>query len=71
MTLKGGLGKPLLPENLAMKPDAWLKAVILNGVPGTAMPPWKGILSEADADQMVRLLRGETARSEVTGSDGK
>ncbi|MGQ9366664.1 c-type cytochrome [Azospirillum sp. ST 5-10] len=59
MTFKGGLGAPLLPEALAGKaPDA-LAAVVLDGIPGTPMPPWRGLLSAADARWMVeRLQRG-------------
>lgn len=57
MTRKGGLGPALLPQSLAGKPDELLIATILHGRPGTAMPPWKGQLSEADAAWLVRLLR--------------
>jgi len=57
MTLKGGLGPPLLPDSLAGKPDALLIATILEGRPGTAMPPWKGLLTPAEAAWLVGLLR--------------
>lgn len=57
MTLKGGLGPALLPENLANKADVVLKQTILHGRPPTPMPPWKGILSEDDVDWLVMLLR--------------
>lgn len=61
MTLKGGLGSPLQPENLTGKPDALLIATILEGRPGTAMPPWRGLLSAEEAQWLVRWLRqGET-----------
>jgi uncharacterized protein involved in response to NO len=36
---KGGLGPPLLPRGLAGRSDAALAAVILDGRPGTSMPP--------------------------------
>lgn len=49
MTLKGGLGPALLPENLEGKPTLFLKNTIMSGRPGTAMPPWKGILTEQEA----------------------
>jgi len=59
MTLKGGLGSPLLPEILRDKPVSSLVATVLQGRPGTAMPPWKSILSEAEAEWIVvRLLDG-------------
>jgi cytochrome c55X len=63
LTLKGGLGPALLPEALAGKPPAFLETAILDGRPGTAMPPWRPLLSEAEVAWMVeRLLQGEVAR---------
>ena len=59
LTLRGGLGPALLPENLRDRPPAGLKYTILLGRPGTAMPPWQPFMSEAEADWMVaQLLRG-------------
>jgi len=57
MTLKGGLGPALLPDILKDKPDALLVATILDGRAGTAMPPWRSELSEADAEWLVEQLR--------------
>jgi cytochrome c55X len=57
MTLRGGLGAPLLPEALAGRSDETLSEVILNGIRGTAMPPWRDELSPADAAWIVRELR--------------
>jgi cytochrome c55X len=57
MTLKGGLGSPLLPGNLIGKPDELLVDTILNGRPDTAMPPWRGELSPAEAVWLVEQLR--------------
>jgi cytochrome c55X len=57
MTLKGGLGAPLLPEKLAERSDDELLASILHGMPGTAMPPWHPLLSPEDARYLVRALR--------------
>jgi cytochrome c55X len=59
LALKGGLGPSLAPHALRDKPIDSLRATILLGRPGTAMPPWQGILTEADADWIVaRLLAG-------------
>ena len=59
MTLKGGLGSPLLPGNLRDKPVDGLVATVMQGRPGTAMPPWQAIISEAEAEWIVaRLLAG-------------
>jgi cytochrome c55X len=60
LTLKGGLGPALTPTALAGKAPEWLRATILDGRPGTPMPPWRGYLTEAEADWLVRALqRGE------------
>ncbi|MEO5337472.1 MAG: cytochrome c [Magnetospirillum sp. WYHS-4] len=57
MTLKGGLGAPLLPEILAQRRDDELLASILDGMPGTAMPPWRPLLSPDEALFLVGALR--------------
>lgn len=57
MTLKGGLGPDLLPERLAETPADALASVILDGRPGTPMPPWRGLLSEADALWIADYLK--------------
>ena len=59
MTLKGGLGPALLPENLRDKPAEGLAATIYYGRPGTAMPPWQQFLSEAEAAWIVDKLMTE------------
>jgi cytochrome c55X len=56
MSMAGGLGLPLLPEALRDKPKDSLVATILHGRPGTAMPPWKPFLTEAEAEWIVELL---------------
>ena len=57
LTLKGGLGSPLLPATLADKPVESLVATILHGRPGTAMPPWQGLLTEQEAQWIVEHLQ--------------
>ena len=57
MTLKGGLGAPLLPEILAGKHEDDLAAIILDGMPGTPMPPWRPLLTEAEAAWIARALK--------------
>jgi len=59
MQLTGGLGTPLTPQALRDKPVDSLVATVVNGRPGTAMPPWKTIISEQDAEWIVqRLIEG-------------
>jgi len=62
MTLKGGLGPALLPQALQDRPDDLLINTILDGRPGTPMPPWRGELSEEDARWLVQLLRAGAGR---------
>lgn len=57
MTMKGGLGPSLLPEQLEDKSEMMLRATILVGRAGTPMPPWQGILSEQEADWLVGILK--------------
>jgi cytochrome c55X len=59
ITLKGGLGPPLVAGALGGKPVEYLKYTILYGRPGTPMPPWRAFLTEADAEWIAaRLLKG-------------
>jgi cytochrome c55X len=59
MTLKGGLGPSLLPEALSDKPAGLLVSTILDGRPNTAMPPWKNMLTQDEAEWLTaQLLRG-------------
>ncbi|RMG30790.1 MAG: cytochrome c [Gammaproteobacteria bacterium] len=55
--LKGGLGPSLLPERLGRLPDALLEQTILEGRPGTPMPPWKAYLTPEEARWIVRQLK--------------
>ena len=57
MTLKGGLGPALLVENLRGKPLLFIKNTILYGRDGTAMPPWKNLLTEQEALWISQQLK--------------
>ena len=57
LALKGGLGKPLDPQALAGIDAAGLAAIILDGVPGTPMPPWRGLLTPAEAEWIAAALK--------------
>jgi len=56
LELTGGLGPPLTREALAGKSADMLRAVILDGRPGTPMPPWRPLLSQEDVDWLVQQL---------------
>lgn len=57
MTLKGGLGPALLPENLEGKNELFLQYTILHGRTSTAMPPWKNLLTEQEALWIAEQLK--------------
>ena len=57
MRLTGGLGPALTPQALQDKPAEALVATVLYGRNGTAMPPWRPFLSEAEAAWIVEQLR--------------
>ena len=55
--LTGGLGPALTRDRMADFPYDSLVAVIYNGRPGTPMPGWKTMISEADAHWIARQLQ--------------
>ena len=57
MTLKGGLGPSLLPERIGALPPEFLINTVLEGRKGTAMPPWKSMLSREEVSWMVEQLQ--------------
>jgi|APSaa5957512576_1039674.scaffolds.fasta_scaffold210649_2 cytochrome c55X len=62
LTRKGGLGSPLLPETMAGRSDDDLTAIILDGMPGTPMPPWRALFTEDEVRWMVRAIKQGTWR---------
>ena len=60
LTLKGGLGRPLTADNLADLDVATISNIVLHGIPGTAMPPWAGLLTAEQADWIARQLKEGT-----------
>ena len=59
LTMKGGLGRPLTAEALADADPEGLALIILDGVPGTAMPPWRPLITEDEALWIARYLKKE------------
>ena len=57
LTLKGGLGPALRPQDLAGRSERELADVILHGRPGTPMPPWGFEITDEEAAWLVRRLR--------------
>lgn len=62
LTLQGGLGPALLPEDLAGKSDASLVDTILHGRANTAMPPWQPFLSADEAAWLVQQLKRKPSK---------
>ena len=60
MRLTGGLGPALTPQALAGKPGESLAATIVHGRAGTAMPPWRRFVSDAEAAWLVAVLQDGT-----------
>ena len=57
LTLNGGLGPALTAETFRQRPAESMVATILHGRPGTPMPPFKGIVNEAEAQWIVQQLQ--------------
>lgn len=56
LTLQGGLGPALTPAELAGKTKAAMIATILQGRPGTPMPPWSDQLTFEEVSWLVDQL---------------
>lgn len=57
MRMTGGLGPALTPQALAERSPESVFATIYHGRPGTPMPPWRGLVSEAEARWIAERLR--------------
>jgi cytochrome c55X len=57
MTFRGGIGPPLTAAALREKPAESLTLTILNGRPGTPMPPWRPFVTETEANWIVERLQ--------------
>ncbi|MCL3882706.1 cytochrome c [Marivita sp. GX14005] len=60
LSLKGGLGPDIRAKALEHYDPEVLREVILGGIPGTAMPPWRPLLTDPEIDWIVDyLMTGE------------
>jgi len=57
LTMKGGLGPSLLSARLADRKADDLAAIILDGVPGTPMPPWRPLMKPQEALWLAQILK--------------
>jgi cytochrome c55X len=61
--LDGGSGPSLFADTLLSKrTDAMLLYTIQNGRPGTRMPPWKALLTDAQIGAIIAYVRREGDR---------
>ena len=58
----GGLGPALTQERLAVYDVDTLTTIILEGLPGTAMPPWRDLLSAEEARWIAETLKHTDAQ---------
>lgn len=71
LTLQGGLGPALTAAALRDRPTEAIAATILHGRPGTPMPPFRGILDDADVRWITRqLVAGFPNEGDVSPSAG-
>lgn len=57
MRLEGGLGPALTAERLAPYEIDFLVLTIVQGRPGTPMPPWRPFLTEQEARWLAKQLK--------------
>ena len=62
LSLKGGLGPDLRPKTLEHYDAEVLTGVILDGIPDTAMPPWRPLIGEEEAEWIARYLLAQEAQ---------
>ncbi len=62
LSLKGGLGPDLRSKTLEHYDADVLTGVILDGIPDTAMPPWRPLISEEEAEWIARYLLAQEAQ---------
>lgn len=60
LRLTGGLGRPITAAALAGRDARELGRVILDGLPGTAMPGWRPLLTEDEAHWIAEYLLTRT-----------
>ena len=53
---QGGTGPALIPQRLGSVGNEFLEEVIKNGWTGTAMPPWKDILTQQQIDDLIEYI---------------
>ena len=55
----GALGPTLVSAQVAAKDQAFFQEIIAKGRSGTSMPPWDGLLSPQQIENVIASLRSE------------
>jgi len=55
----GALGPTLISPEVAANDDDFFRATIIDGRPGTAMPPWGSVLKAQDIEDVIAWLRSK------------
>jgi mono/diheme cytochrome c family protein len=55
----GALGPTLVSANVGANDDEFFRETISNGRAGTAMPPWGGLLSAQEIEDVISFLRSK------------
>ena len=55
----GALGPTLVSSEVAANDDGFFREAIANGRPGSAMPPWSGVLSAQNIEDVIAFLRAK------------
>lgn len=63
---KGATGPALIPQRIGGSDNAFLVTAIKDGRPGTAMPPWKGTLSDEQVNQLIEYIKSPVEQSVLT-----
>ena len=63
---QGGTGPALVPQRLESTGRDVLKGIIADGRPGTAMPPWEGVLTDTQMDDLVEYILSPVEESVLT-----
>lgn len=63
---QGGTGPALIPQRIGTVGQEFLKEIIENGRPGTAMPPWKDILTAQQIDDLIEYILSPVEAESLT-----
>lgn len=63
---QGATGPALIPQRIGGVGDEFIKTILLNGRPGTAMPPWKGVITDSQISDLISYIKSPVEASTLT-----